>query len=177
VLFPVVLLRSNQPSGATAIAGVVERLEPRGRVTVTPLRDRIDSELAQLGLAPMAASVLGLFALGLATVGMVGAFAYAVRQRTREIGIRIALGARSADVVRSMLSGNARVVAVGVAVGLLGAAAVSQLLRRLLFGLSPLDPLTYAGVALLLAAVAIAASYAPTRIALRVDAATTLRAE
>jgi ABC-type lipoprotein release transport system permease subunit len=76
-----------------------------------------------------------------------------------------------------MLSGNARVVAVGVAVGLLGAAAVSQLLRRLLFGLSPLDPLTYAGVALLLAAVAIAASYAPTRIALRVDAATTLRAE
>jgi ABC-type antimicrobial peptide transport system permease subunit len=141
------------------------------------MRDRVNSELAGLRLAPMAASVLGLFALGLATVGMVGAFAYAVRQRTREIGIRIALGARSADVIRSILSGNARVVAVGVAVGLLGAAAASQLLRSLLFGLSPLDPLTYAGVALLLATVAIAASYIPARIALGVDAATTLRAE
>jgi predicted permease len=177
VLFPVLLLRSKQPSDAAAVVGVVKRLEPRGRVTVTPMRNRFDSELAQLGLAPLAASVLGLFALGLATVGMVGAFAYAVRQRTREIGIRIAVGARSADVIRSILSGNARVVAVGVAVGLLGAAAASQLLRSLLFGLSPLDPLTYAGVALLLAAVAIVASYAPTRIALRVDAATTLRAD
>jgi hypothetical protein len=176
-LFPVVLLRSKQPSDAAAVAEVVERLEPRGRVTVAPMRDRVNSELAGLRLAPMAASVLGLFALGLATVGMVGAFAYAVRQRTREIGIRIALGARSADVIRSILSGNARVVAVGVAVGLLGAAAASQLLRSLLFGLSPLDPLTYAGVALLLATVAIAASYIPARIALGVDAATTLRAE
>ncbi|HEX5109913.1 MAG TPA: ADOP family duplicated permease [Vicinamibacterales bacterium] len=176
-LFPVLLLRSNQPSEAAAVTAVVERLEPRGRVTVTPMRNRFDFELAELALAPLAASVLGLFALGLATVGMFGAFAYAVRQRTREIGIRLALGARSADVVRSILSGNARVVALGLGVGLLGAAAVSQILRSLLFGLSPLDPLTYAGVALLLAAVAFVASYAPTRIALRVDAATTLRAE
>ena len=177
MLFPVLLLRSNQPSDAAAVAAVVERLEPRGRVTVTPMRNRFDFELAELALAPLAASVLGLFALGLATVGMFGAFAYAVRQRTREISIRIALGARSADVIRSVLSGNARVVALGLGVGLLGAAAVSQILRSVLFGLSPLDPLTYAGVALLLAAVAFAASYAPTRIALRVDAATTLRGE
>jgi predicted permease len=177
VLFPVLLLRPNQPSDAAAVVAVVERLEPRGRVTATPMRDQFDVELAELALAPLAASVLGLFGLGLATVGMFGAFAYAVRQRTREIGIRIALGARSADVIRNILSGNARVVALGLGVGLLGAAAVSQLLRSLLFGLSPLDPLTYAGVALLVAAVAILASSAAIRIALRVDAATTLRAE
>ena len=174
VLFPSLLLRSNQPADAAA---VVERLEPRGLVTVSAMRERFDVELAGLTLAPLAASVLGLFALGLATVGMFGAFAYAARQRTREIGIRIALGARSADVIRSILSGHARVVVLGLGLGLIGAAAASQILRSLLFGLSTLDPLTYAGVALLLAVVALVASYTPTRIALRVDAATTLRAE
>src|SRR5688572_20252402 len=141
------------------------------------MRNQFDAELAELALAPVAASVLGLVALGLATVGMFAEFAYAVRQRTREIGIRIALGAQSADVLRSFLSGNARVVLLGLGAGVVGAIAASQLLRSMLSGLSRLDPLTHEGVALLLAAAAMVASYVPARRALRVDTATTLRTE
>jgi predicted permease len=176
-LFPLVLVRSSQASNAAAIVKMIERLEPRARVTTSGMRNRFEFELAQLALAPLAASILGLFGLGLATVGMFGAFAYAVRQRTREIGIRIALGARSAHILRSLLSGNAGVLLVGLGAGVAGGVAASQLLRSMLYGLSPLDPLTYGSVALLLAAAAILAGYVPARRALRVDAAITLRAE
>jgi hypothetical protein len=176
-LAPLVLVRSSQPSNAAVMADVIERLEPRAQVMATPMRNQFDAELAQLALAPLAASALGFVAFGLATVGMFGGFAYSMRQRTREIGIRIALGAQSADVLRSVLSGNARVVLLGLGAGVVGAVAASQLLRSMLYGLSPLDPLTHAVVALLLAAAAMMASYVPARRALRVDVATTLRTE
>jgi putative ABC transport system permease protein len=113
----------------------------------------------------------------LATVGMFGVFAYAVRQRTREIGIRMALGAQSADVVRLILAGHSRAVMVGLVVGLLGAIAASQVLRGFLYGLSPFDPIAYLGVAVLLAFAGLAASYVPARRATRIDPLAALRHE
>jgi len=119
--------------------------------------------------------VLGLFGLGLATVGMFGVFGYVVRQRTREIGIRIALGARSSEIIRLVLTGSSRPVIVGLIVGILGALGASQVLRSELYGVSPLDPLTYGGVALLLSAAAMAASYLPARRAARLNPTQALR--
>jgi ABC-type antimicrobial peptide transport system permease subunit len=92
---------------------------------------------------PLLAGLLGAFALGLATVGMFGVFAYAVRQRTREIGIRMALGAQPPEVVRLVLAGHSRVVLVGLVAGLLGSVAASVLLCHNLHGLSPFDPIAY----------------------------------
>jgi ABC-type antimicrobial peptide transport system permease subunit len=159
------------------MTGVVERIEPQARVAVTPLQDRLESSLNELGLAPMAASILGLFGLALATVGMFGVFAYVVRQRTREIGIRMALGAKSRDVVRLVLAGNSRAVMAGLGVGILGSLVASQILRSFLYGLSPLDPVAYGGVALLLTAAAAAASYIPARRAARINPTQALRCE
>jgi predicted permease len=175
-MFPAVLFR-NQPSADAAIRGAVARLEPRARVTVIPLRSQLEGALEPLRLAPIAASTLATFALGLATVGMFGAFAFAVRMRTREIGIRVALGAPQREIVRSVLAGSSTALALGLVAGVLGALGASQLLRSVLYGLSPLDPITYAGVGLILAMSAILASYVPARRALRLDAATILRAE
>jgi ABC-type antimicrobial peptide transport system permease subunit len=118
---------------------------------------------------------LGVLGLTLATIGMFGVFAYAVRQRTKEIGIRMALGASPVTIVRLVLSGNTRAISVGLAAGLVGALAASQVLRGSLYGLSPLDPIAYGGVVLLLATAALMASYMPARRATRVDPVMALR--
>ncbi len=162
-LFPNVLVRRSQSARAAGLSEVIKRVEPRAEVTAAPMRNRLDFELSGLRPAPLAASVLGMFGLGLATVGMFGVFAYAVRPRSREIGIRLALGARSKDVIAAVLSTSARAVLYGLGAGVLAAAGASQLLRRSLYGVSPLDLLTYAGVTLVIAAVAMVASYAPAR--------------
>jgi predicted permease len=172
---PKLVFDSRRGPSIAAVTAIVNRLEPRARVTVTPLGERVDEWLAELSMAPLAASALGLFGLGLATVGMFGVFAYVVRQRTREIGIRIALGATRGQVMRLVLTGSSRAVIAGLAAGTLGAIGASQVLREWLYGLSPLDPLTYGGVAVLLAASAMAASYVPARRAARLDPAQALR--
>jgi ABC-type antimicrobial peptide transport system permease subunit len=174
--FPRLVFDSADPSAGAKVASLVARMERRARVEVMPLGDRLDDQLAELALAPLAASVLGLFALGLATVGMFGVFGYVVRQRTREIGIRIALGARSAEIIRLVLAGSSRPVVAGLVVGILGALGASQVLRSKLYGLNPLDPFTYAGVALLLSAAAMAASYLPACRAARLNPTQALRA-
>ena len=173
--FPRLMFRAAQPAAWSAVAARIANVEPRARVEVEPLRDRFESFLAELDFAPMAASILGLLGLTLATIGMFGVFAYAVRQRTREIGIRMALGARSSAIMRLILSGNSRAVIAGLVVGLVGALGAAQVLRRSLYGLSPLDPFAYGGMVMLLAAAAAAASYLPARRAIRVDPVVALR--
>jgi predicted permease len=175
--FPRLLFRATQPAAWTAVAARVSSVEARAVVNVAPLRDRFEDSMSDLDFAPMAASILGLLGLTLATIGMFGVFAYAVRQRTREIGIRMALGAHSGAITRLVLSGNSRAVTIGVAAGLAGAIGASQVLRSSLYGLSPLDPVAYGGVMLLLAAAAAAASYFPARRATRVDPVVALRHE
>ena len=173
--FPRLVFDATQPSAEAAVGSLVERLDRRARVEIEPIANRLNDQLAELALAPLAASVLGLFGLGLATVGMFGVFGYVVRQRTREIGIRIALGARSSEIIRLVLTGSSRPVVAGLAVGILGAIGAAQVLRSELYGVSPLDPLTYVGVALLLAAAAMAASYLPARRAARLNPTQALR--
>jgi ABC-type antimicrobial peptide transport system permease subunit len=124
--------------------------------------------------------LLGAFAgmaVFLAALGIFGVMSYAVVQRSREIGIRVALGARPADVLGMVLRHAALLVAAGVAAGLLGALALSRTIRSLLFELSATDPATLGGMAVLLAAVALLASYLPARRAMRVDPVIALRAE
>jgi putative ABC transport system permease protein len=120
---------------------------------------------------------LGGFALALATIGMFGVFAYAVRQRTREIGVRMALGAQPSAIVRLVVGGHTRAVIVGLAAGAFGALAASMVLRSRLHGVSPFDPIAYLEVAAILAAAGLAASYLPARHAVRVDPVIALRWE
>ena len=121
--------------------------------------------------------VAALLAVALAAVGLFGIVAYAVTRRTREIGVRVALGADPAALTRAILGGSLRLVAAGCAIGLLGAYGASRALTALVYDVSPTDPAALGGAVGVLAAVALGAAALPLRRALRVDAAEALRAE
>ena len=113
----------------------------------------------------------------LAAIGLYGVVSHGVAQRTREVGVRMALGAQRRDVLTLMLAGGLKLVAAGVAGGLVAAALTTRFLGSLVFGVSPIDPATFAAAAALLIAVALAAHWIPIRRALRIDPASALRAE
>jgi putative ABC transport system permease protein len=113
----------------------------------------------------------------LAAIGLYGVMAYSVAQRTREIGLRVALGAGRRAVLRLVLGQGLRLVGLGVALGVAGGAAVSRLLSSMLFGLSPFDPLAYVSVSLFLIVVALLACWIPARRATKVDPMIALKHE
>jgi ABC-type antimicrobial peptide transport system permease subunit len=121
--------------------------------------------------------LIGSMGLLLASIGLYGMIAYHVGQRTQEIGVRMALGARAADIIRDVLSRGGHFAVIGIAAGTALAAGVAQLLKGLLLGISPYDPLTYASVVALLVAICLLASYVPARRATRVDPLVALRAD
>jgi putative ABC transport system permease protein len=125
----------------------------------------------------MLVSFFALTALLLATAGVFGVMAYAVSRRTREIGVRMALGAAPRDVRRMVVGQGLRTILAGVAGGVAGAFALSRTVASLLFGVTPTDPLTFAGVSLLLVGVGLLACYVPARRATCVDPVRALRHE
>jgi ABC-type antimicrobial peptide transport system permease subunit len=131
---------------------------------------RTSFTLVMLGIA-------GAMALLLGTVGLYGVLAYSVSQRTREIGIRMALGAQRKDVMRLFLGEGMFVVVIGLAIGLAGSLTLTRFLSSLLFGVTATDPLTFASVSVVLAIVALAACHIPARRAIRVDPMVALRCE
>jgi len=122
-------------------------------------------------------SAFGALALVLSAVGLFGVLSYSVAQRTREMGVRIAIGASRRDVLALVVGKALRLTAVGLGVGVVLAAGAGQLLRSQIFGVSPLDPVTFVGVVLLLGAVALLAAWLPARRAARVDPIIALQAE
>ncbi|HTG14413.1 MAG TPA: FtsX-like permease family protein, partial [Blastocatellia bacterium] len=130
---------------------------------------------ARMGAVLLA--IFGLLALLLAAVGLYGVMSYTVARRTREIGIRMALGAQTGNVLRLVLKEGMVLVGGGVAAGLIVAAAVTRLLASFLYGVSPLDAATFAAIPLVLALAALLATYLPARRAAKVDPMIALRYE
>jgi predicted permease len=191
VYFP--MAQSAQPSGnavllvrtsgdptrlAPAIRAAVRALDPLLPVpTVTTLSAATSGVLAPQRMAALVTAVLGFIGLLLAAVGLYGIVAYLVGQRTREIGVRMALGASHADVLRLVVLDGMRPVAIGMAIGLVLAVGVTRLLMSFLLGVSPLDTVTFVAGAALLTAVALMASWLPARRAATTDPVRALRAE
>jgi ABC-type antimicrobial peptide transport system permease subunit len=141
------------------------------------LAERLARSVSEQRTAATLVGAYGLLALLLAAVGLYGSMAFLVSRRTREIGIRMALGARSAVVLRHVLREALRLAALGSFIGLLVALPAARLVRAQLFGVGPADPATFIAVPVILAIVAVAAAYLPARRATRVDPVLALRSE
>jgi predicted permease len=180
-LFPlhvVVRAEGDARSATRAVTAMLAEIDPAlPAYPPKSMLEHLGVSVLPSRVASLLFAAFGLLGLLLASLGVYGVVAYSVAQRTREIGVRIALGASSGEMLRMVLRDGLGLTAAGLAVGALLAAGLSQTLRALLFGLSPLDPLTFALVPLTLAAVALGASALPARRAARVDPSIALRYE
>jgi len=154
----------------------VSAINPRVAIfEARTMSQQLDVMLYPYRMAAGVSSALGLFGLLLAAIGLYGVVAFGVARRTREFGIRMALGARAVDVIRLVVGESMRVVSVGLVLGLVLALAIARLLAGVLFGIAPGDPLTMISVPILLALVTLAASVIPARRATRVNPSVALR--
>ncbi len=172
----VLVFRANEAAGRQA-AALVSELEKGAVVSVTPMRQQLERWLGPTRIGAAMAAALGLLALVLASVGVYGVIAYSVEQRRREIGVRVALGARPGQMVGFILKSNARALMAGLGAGALGAIAMAKLVRKTFPDVSGLDPVVWAGVMLILMAAGVAACVMPARRAGRVDPVRALQHE
>jgi putative ABC transport system permease protein len=158
----------------TAVAAVSSEVPVYDLMT---MQRRIANSTSRTAFNTLLLLAFAALAVVLAAVGLYGVVAYSVTQHTREIGIRMALGARPADVLRLIVTQGLRLVLVGGLIGLVGAVALTRLMRSLLFGVSPTDPLTFAAILVMLTGVALLACWLPARRAVKVDPMVALRCE
>jgi len=175
----IVLRTRSHPRGLTnALRSELLAMESELSIDkIVPLEDEIAGYVSPQRFNMLSLSVFAAVALALAATGVYGVTAYAVSRRTQEIGIRMALGARTGDVLGAVLRQGLTVTLIGIAVGLVAALALTRVMRSLLYDVSPTDPLTFACVSLLLAGIALLASYLPARRAARIDPMVALRYE
>jgi predicted permease len=160
---------------ASSVAGTIHAMEAEAPIEIRTLDDVVGSTIARQRALSVLVGVFALVALALAAVGVYGVMAYSVRERTQEIGVRMALGATAAAVFRLVLGQALRLVFVGIAVGLFASATLTRFLDRMLYDVEPLDPWTFAGTALVLLVVATVASYVPARRGMRMAPIDALR--
>jgi predicted permease len=163
---------------AAAIRNQVQTIDPKGPVDrVVSMDDRLSNSVASRRFQMLLFSIFAIVALAIATVGIYGIISYAVSQRTHEIGIRMALGAQTRDVMRLVIWRAMSLALIGVALGLAGALALTRVMKNLLFEVSATDPATFAVIAILLVSVAFIACYIPARRATKIDPLQALRQE
>jgi putative ABC transport system permease protein len=174
------VLRTNS-STASVVAAVRSRVSALdSNLAISNVQSADELVAASVAEPRFTLLLLGMFAglaLILAAVGIYGVMSYSVTQRTHEIGLRMALGASTSDVLKLVVGQGALLTVAGVGLGLVGAFGVTRLMEGLLFGVSPTDVATYASIALLLVGVALAASFVPARRAAKVDPMVALRCE
>ena len=175
----VVLRAHGDPASVMGpVRRAVEEIDSREVIyNVETMNQVLSNSFAARRLSMILLGVFAALALALACVGIYGVISYLVGQRTHEIGVRIALGAQSGDVLRLVLGHGARMALIGVGAGLAAALGLTRLMANQLFGVSAHDPLTFTGVAVLLMMVAVPACYIPARRAMRVDPIVALRHE
>jgi putative ABC transport system permease protein len=161
-----------------AVRGEVQKLDPDLAVfNVKTMQDLVGGSLAQPRFRTLLLGVFACMALILAATGLYGVIAYAVTQRTNELGVRMALGAQKSDVLKMVVGEGAQLAAVGIGIGLVVAFPLMRIISRLLFGVNAADPLTFAATSSLILLVALAASYLPALKAIKVDPLVALRHE
>jgi predicted permease len=170
--------RGHQPNLGEALAREVRAVDPNLPVyAVRTMDDLLAGAVAERQFLMRIVIVFGAAAIGLALLGLYAVVSYSVSQRTREIGIRMAMGARQIDVSRLVVQQGMRLTAIGIAIGIAAALALSQFIRAQVFGVGPFDPGTVLVALLVMSATAIIAVYLPARRAARVDPVRALRAE
>jgi putative ABC transport system permease protein len=161
-----------------AVSREIHAVDPNQPISViATMAKLLGEETEQRWVGMILLATFAGVAMLLAALGIYGVLAYFVAQRTREIGVRLALGAQTSDVMSMVMKQGMRLTLFGIGIGLIGGYALARLMKSLLFGVSAADPLTFAAVAALLASVAMAACYIPARRAMKVDPVVALRCE